>query len=202
MTWLNKNYDKKNQNINNPLNSTLWQVEWLKTQLEMNLIEQKIHWTQQARQAWFQLRDKNNKYFQTTATIRKWQTPFEKLRMHKVTGLKTMKNFSANHAIFRTKLSRLIVNVASKIFCWILPVKSFDDMRYYNVAPRIFFQDCSAGTYKNSMRKKRMYSRWKLMLESGMKINLCSFRRHSIIPGSVGYFMKDHHAILIMAKGK
>lgn len=58
----------------------------------INFTEQ-IHQVQRARQIWFQLGDKNNKYFQTMSTIRKCQNTISKIRDNRVTGLKTNKEF-------------------------------------------------------------------------------------------------------------
>lgn len=52
----------------------------MQTLLERNYIDQKIHWTQCTRQAWLQLLDRNNKFFQTMATIRKKRNSIWKIK--------------------------------------------------------------------------------------------------------------------------
>lgn len=67
--------------MNNPSNHTVWQHERvLRAQLEKKFIEQEIHRDQQARQTWFQLEDKNNRYFQTMPQSGNIKTQFEKIK--------------------------------------------------------------------------------------------------------------------------
>lgn len=55
-------------------------VSSLQTLLERRFFQQEIHWIQRTKQSWFLLGDRNNKFFQTIATIRKRQNSTFRIR--------------------------------------------------------------------------------------------------------------------------
>lgn len=70
---------KQNHLMNNTSDYIVQQQEkWLRTQLDKNFIKQEQ--AQEARQAWFQLGDWNNKYYKTMATIRKHKNTIWKVK--------------------------------------------------------------------------------------------------------------------------
>lgn len=53
-----------------------------------------------------------------------------------------------------------------------IAVKLFDDMRYYNIASRVFVKHCVTGTYTSSAKKILINSVWKQPPEDWARTNI------------------------------